>query len=296
MILMPEDTAFAAKLDLALRSLSIGRGRLAAEIGVDKSVVSRWLSGAARPSAYNLERISRLIGGQCPGFSMLDWDHEPDAFGRRLGIGAAAAPLAPDDRTCHPGALPFGSLELAALETKRRASAYTGRWKVTRLSSSGEMIAFSEHLLIRPDGAGLTIEHRFATHMLKGWLLISEGTLYAFVSDSADGSFAYYCLNGVVGPKAHRLDGIHTSVGGHRATTPFAQIIVLERVGDLEGAEADDAWADEGTANWGAVNIGDLDSSIVAAIGRDFGASAAREGGEAVLRVPLERSLASGGY
>jgi hypothetical protein len=35
---------FGAKLDLVMKLANLGRGRLAASVGVDKSVVSRWLN------------------------------------------------------------------------------------------------------------------------------------------------------------------------------------------------------------------------------------------------------------
>lgn len=295
------ETNFAARLDLALKALSIGRGRLAADIGVDKSMVSRWLSGGARPSAHNVERLTRLIAGHCPGFSLLDWESDIDGFNRRLGLAAGAdsgpvvmPPLS--GRKCHPGVLPFGSLDAAALETARRAPAYVGRWHVTRLSGSGEMKAYREYAMIRPDGNGLRFEHYFNNHWLMGWLIVSEGTLYSFVSDSGDGSYAYYCLHGVVGPRAQRLDGVATSVGGHRATTPFSQVVVLERVGDLDGDAADDAWGAEGMANWGEIALDSLTPELRTAIAPDFGPAVVTNGGEAVLRVPMERSLTSGGY
>mgnify|MGYP000007444798 CR=1 FL=1 len=36
------------------------RGRLAADLGVDKSVVGRWATGAVRPSDHNLSRLTAL--------------------------------------------------------------------------------------------------------------------------------------------------------------------------------------------------------------------------------------------
>lgn len=304
---------FADRLNLALKALSIGRGRLAADIGVDKSMISRWLGGTARPSAHNIERLTRLIAGHAPGFSLLDWEGDLASFSRRLGVAGPDADAAPPPpplspplsplaspaagtRLCHPGNLPFGSLDAAAAETQRRAAAYAGRWRITRLRSSGILQPVVEYALIRPDGDGLMLEVLFETHRLRGWLLVSNGTLYSFVSDSGDDSFAYYCLNGVVGPRANVIDGIHCSVGGHRTTTPFAQAIVMERIGDLEGEAADAAWADAAMARWSEVPADSLVPEVFAAITRDFGRTPAAAGGEAILRVPIERSLASGGY
>lgn len=74
------ESSFAERLDLVLKALSIGRGRLAAEVGVDKSLVTRWLNATHLPSPYNLERITRTIIVHCPGFTMLDWEADLGAL------------------------------------------------------------------------------------------------------------------------------------------------------------------------------------------------------------------------
>ena len=45
---------FARKLGLVLEALNLSRGRLAQTVGVDKSAVSRWVSGVQAPSDHNL--------------------------------------------------------------------------------------------------------------------------------------------------------------------------------------------------------------------------------------------------
>lgn len=69
---MPVTTPFSRKLDLVLKALSLSRGRLAAQLGVDKSLAGRWASGAVTPSAHNLENLTRLVASHRPGFSLLD--------------------------------------------------------------------------------------------------------------------------------------------------------------------------------------------------------------------------------
>ena len=63
---------FTARLELILKALSLTRGRLAAELGVDKSLVGRWVSGAVKPSALNLERLTAFVARRQPGFTLLD--------------------------------------------------------------------------------------------------------------------------------------------------------------------------------------------------------------------------------
>lgn len=59
-------SAFSDKFTLALKALSLSRGRLAADLGVDKSVVGRWATGVMTPSAHNMSRLTALIAGQVP--------------------------------------------------------------------------------------------------------------------------------------------------------------------------------------------------------------------------------------
>src|SRR5437879_9004145 len=77
--------SFARKLELVLKVLSMSRARLAADLGVDKSVVGRWVSGAVRPSAHNLSRLSGLIAERIAGFTALDWDRSLPAFAEFVG-------------------------------------------------------------------------------------------------------------------------------------------------------------------------------------------------------------------
>ena len=67
---------FAPKLNFVLKALSMSRARLASELGVDKSAVGRWASGAATPSAHNLAQLTGLVSGKVKGFTSLDWDRD----------------------------------------------------------------------------------------------------------------------------------------------------------------------------------------------------------------------------
>src|SRR3954468_22049479 len=49
---------FPARLSLALQALNFSRAQLSAAVGVDKSLVSRGLSGQMAPTSHNLARIS----------------------------------------------------------------------------------------------------------------------------------------------------------------------------------------------------------------------------------------------
>jgi TolB-like protein len=83
--------AFCERLILAMKALNFSRAQLAASVGVDKSLVSRWLSGRVRPSSHNLARISNELSRLKPGFNMTVWDRPREDFESFFGLAAAHA-------------------------------------------------------------------------------------------------------------------------------------------------------------------------------------------------------------
>src|SRR5277367_3444217 len=83
--------AFHQKLALVLKALSISRGALAAELGIDKSVVGRWVAGRVQPSSHNLARLSAYIASRVEGFTTLDWDRPINGLAPMLGASAEVA-------------------------------------------------------------------------------------------------------------------------------------------------------------------------------------------------------------
>jgi transcriptional regulator with XRE-family HTH domain len=82
---MASTTPFSVNLRLVLKLLSMSAAKLAFELAVDKSVVSRWLNGSVQPSAHNLSRLSALVAGRLAGFRELDWDRAPDSLAEMFG-------------------------------------------------------------------------------------------------------------------------------------------------------------------------------------------------------------------
>lgn len=75
---------FAVKFALVLKRLNLSRARLAQTICVDKSVVSRWGSGAQLPSDHNLSLLTEAVAHQRPGFMRRDWDLDPAALATKF--------------------------------------------------------------------------------------------------------------------------------------------------------------------------------------------------------------------
>src|SRR5687768_7112169 len=65
---------FSAKLSFVLKAFSMSRGRLAADMGIDKSVVGRWVTGAVVPTEHNLMLLTAQFAQRAPKFTSLSWD------------------------------------------------------------------------------------------------------------------------------------------------------------------------------------------------------------------------------
>jgi adenylate cyclase len=82
---------FARKFRLALEALNWSRTRCARELGVDKSVISRWASGVARPTEHNLTRLTAIIQRTRPRFQPSAWRLDPTPFAALLKAEVAPA-------------------------------------------------------------------------------------------------------------------------------------------------------------------------------------------------------------
>jgi TolB-like protein len=101
---------FAQKLGVVLKAINLSRGRLAQTVGVDKSVVSRWASGAQAPSDHNMSLLTEAVARHRPGFERRDWDLDAEGFANRfdaLDVGASSLGL-PDKPSI--AVLPFQNM------------------------------------------------------------------------------------------------------------------------------------------------------------------------------------------
>lgn len=289
-------TAFAHKLDLALKSLSLSRGRLAAALGVNKSVVSRWGSGAASPSALNLENLTRFIAARRPGFTLLDWDQELPAFAQLFGVALALAPAAAQNAGVLDAVF-APVLDSARQTSPQRTAPYEGFWRSTQPAPGRPPRFISLYGLIRRRGDNGLMEFRggCAGLLCEGWLLPTEGKLFALVLDGWGHTPLMMVLNTVSLPRATRLDGLCLTTLMDSNRTPIATPIVFERLGDLAGdTAADDRTFDELKTREPFTDPEDLSPEVRAHLIRDIGPSAAAAGGEMLLMSTLSKSLAAG--
>jgi hypothetical protein len=244
---MTAPDAFPAKLDLVLKALSMSRGRLAAELGVDKSLVGRWASGTVHPSAHSLENLTRLVSSKRAGFNMLDWDRDLPAVAKVFGLEPAAPAAEPKANGVSPHGLMLPGLDIARMVTQRRAATYEGFWRSTRPSIAMPGQLFHDYGMIRRDAEGFLHFVMGGSGLLfDGWMLPIEGQLFSILFDTVGQTPVFLIFNGVALHKATQLDGLILAAALNSARTPSAYPVVMERLDDLSGdCEADDAHMQE---------------------------------------------------
>lgn len=276
---------FAAKLDLVLKALSMSRGRLAADLGVDKSLVGRWASGAVSPSEHSLSLLTKLIASKTAGFTMLDWDRDLEALATVFGVEyrAPAEPAAPPPSP--PAGLPLPFLAQARETTARRGGAYEGFWRSTRPSVLMPNHFFHDCGMFRREADGLlNVRMGGSGLMFEGWLLPAEGQLFGMIFDTVGQTPIFLTLNGTPLPKAASLDGLVMAASLNTARTPAAYPIIFERLDDLSGDRAaDDARCQALIGQDNRAAEASVPIEVQRHLLRDIGPLAAQRGGDLML-------------
>ncbi|MDP3801312.1 hypothetical protein [Brevundimonas sp.] len=281
--------AFSDKLTFVLKALSTSRGRFASELGVSKSLVGRWCSGSVHPSSYNMERITRLIAARCEGFTLVDWEREPEQLAAMFGVDPSA--FAPKGDQQLFGISP-NILAAARAATASRSVSYEGFWRVTRPAVVAPGRFCNDHGMFRPGPSGL-LEFELGNPDLRftGWALPIEGQLFVIATDTIGGLPSFLIFNGVPMPKTKLMDGIIlTALNALRK--PAAYPILLQRIGDLSGnPEADDAHMAELMKIPQFIEDGAVPDPVREHLLRDIGPKAVADGGELLLTASMTPSL-----
>ena len=285
---------FAKKLELALKVLSMSRDRLAADLGVDKSVVGRWVTGAVQPAAHNLSLLSAKIAEHVAGFTTLDWDRSLEAFAELLGADldmlsgkkGAAAPLG----------LPLPLLDRFVAASLLRGPAYEGFYRSTRpyVLAPGHFV--HDHCMLRLEANGL-LSTRIGTAgtLVEGWVLLQGNQMFTIAVDVTSGAILFGLFNGVATAKAEVVDGLALTPALDAGRTPTAHPIMFERIGDLSGdREADEAHFAELAKRNPVAPEGSIPDDLRQHLAGDFGPKAAAAGGDWLLQAPLSRTRARG--
>lgn len=296
---------FSAKLDLVLKALTMSRGRLAAELGVDKSLVGRWVSGAINPSAHNLTNLTTLIAGRKPGFNLHHWEVDTAGLATLFGVdlevlrGTAAAPAqAPTPTpTTSTTVLPLEMVATARHEIERRGHSYEGFWRTTRPSSIEPGRFVREHVLIQQIDGLLHVRWATSAYEWSGWALLLHNQLYVMIGDIKDHSLVFLLLEGVNTQHAVELDGLMMGAAADRAKTPTAGRVLFERTGVVCGdAEANARAFEAGLQTPFVFEAAEIAEDVRAQLVRDFGPAAFADGGQLLLQVPFMLNRSRGAF
>lgn len=276
---------FARKFSLTLKALSVSRVRMAADLGVDKSLVGRWATGSVHPSDHNLSRITQHIAARIPGFTMLDWNRDVSEFARLFGVEDEPERGIADIASMDSLPFPPAFLAQCRAETARRGKAYEGFWKTTRPSILMTNTTFHDYGMIRIAANGL-LEVKMGGSGLRfdGWMLPAEGNVFVILYDATGFTPLFLVFRGVTLPKAIVLDGLLMLAALDAARTPAAIPLLLERIDDLSGdVAADDAVCAELIARDHMAADGEADEETLQHLFRDLGPEAAKKGGSMFL-------------
>ncbi|GGD78328.1 hypothetical protein GCM10010990_30220 [Croceicoccus mobilis] len=237
---MQKVSGLPSKLDMLLKASSLSRVALAHKVGVDKSLVGRWVKGSIHPGEHNLSRLTAVFQDHFAHLTLADWYLEEAEMAERLGISRRSLDKSPNE-VCADS--PFARIaEASGPELALRAECYEGFWRTARPSVLMPDQVFHDYGLFRRredgmmevimEGAGLRFE---------GWLFPMSGNLYVFLFDPVGRTPLIVLMKGVSLPRAISMDGLLllSALDGNR--TPAALPIVVERLGDLSGdRQADD--------------------------------------------------------
>lgn len=290
----PAPEAFSQKLDFVLKALSMSRVQLAAEMGVDKSVAGRWVTGSAQPSSHNLSRLTAVVASRADGFNLLDWARDLEAIAELLGVNAptpgGSRPASAD------AALPAAILDQIHATSVLRAEAYEGIFRSTRpyVMSPGQFL--HDHGLIRRDPTGLLrLTMRTADTVVDGWMLPLQNQLFCIAADVTSGALVFGIFNGVATARADVLDGLSLGSALDAGRTPTATAMIFERVADLtDDLEADDVRFRQLSSGSPLAPEGSISEAIRLHLTRDIGPAQLALGGDLLLRMPVSRSIARG--
>ena len=285
---------FGAKLALVLKALSMSRGRLAAELKVDKSVVGRWVAGTILPSGHNLAALTSFIATKRSGFTMLDWDRELPRFTESLGIDPATVrwdqPRADGtDLISFPPAL----IETARHETQRRGKSYEGFYEATFPSTTKPGCLLTEMAMIQRRSGLLHMRMGSAGNENSGWLFLIANQLYGVLGGAPDDSLIFLLLNGLPIKQVDAMDGLFMYNSGDVSLAPMASPIYLEYLDGLsEDEAANEARFSAHKAKARFLEPSELSRELTGHLTPDVGPAATAAGlGDLLLRLPPARSL-----
>jgi len=299
-----EIAEFSTKLGLVAKRLNWSGTKLAQEVGVDKSIAARWLNDRSRPTANNLMQLTLAVGRAVSGFTNADWDLPLGEFGKRLGLDSAALARSAGARD----RLTLGGLKFPPVADW--GTPYLGLWAgfYQSVTNGGRPLLCACRFAI--DDLGFRFSFNQGDFAGEGLAIASRSHVQCLI-DVAPlfDRLALFIFNGVRAPRAFAIDGIVSVMAGDSTGTPTASPICIFRIDHDVALEVADIAALSGAiqqVNRRARDEHDSSGDPLAVMSEFVPVhvlhrlmpqvgSARRDGAiDHVLRIPVERSVASG--
>lgn len=211
---------FAAKLGLVCKRLNWSRAKLAQQIGMDKSLVGRWLVGTSRPTGNSLMLLNDALAKALPDFTAATWDLGRASLAARFGIASPVPSTTEAATAASPTMPPMTPVTmadtLAGLRSFSRfaddidylAPIYAGFYRVWFASFSNDGSILGRRGRIWREGNGLRVEAGGGTVIYAGGCIVAGKRLYMILESPAFPGPVMITLGGSYGAHPQRLAGL----------------------------------------------------------------------------------------
>lgn len=213
--------------------LNLSRVELAHRIGVDKSVVRRWVLGQTQPSDLNISMLTSMAAERIDGFTRDCWHEPPGVLPSRLEApvanGHALDPL--EAVFPHFGAKAHGGLQ-SGLDR------YSGVWAMLCVVSApdGGHALFASGAMITDRNEQLWLHSSDGSAGMRtgdGPIFVSEDKLWMLLDEwSGRNDLCAILLNGSASQQAVIMDGLYM-VRSFMSGSPVAGRIRMFRLADI---------------------------------------------------------------
>jgi hypothetical protein len=232
---------FPENLAWVMTRLNLSRVELAHRIGVDKSVVRRWVLGQTQPSDLNLSMLTSMAAERIEGFTRDCWHEAPGALPSRLDLPAANGNVPDPLETVFPH---FGAKAHSSLQSG--LDRYAGIWAMLCVVAApdGGHALFASGGMITSKGSQLWLRSSDGGAGMRtgdGPIFVSEDKVWMLLDEwSGRKDLCAILLNGSAAQQAVIMDGLYL-VRSFISGSPVAGRIRFFRLADVpeDPAEAD---------------------------------------------------------
>lgn len=212
---------FAARLRQVMADINVSRVMLSRELGVDKSVIGRWLGGINQPTGHNLTKLTDIVRRYRPDITLAFWERP------------APLPCANHAELQLPVADGLSITGLRAERQPRIDANYLGLWGGFYQSTQNRGSVVMSVMHIDDSDSGLRCVFTEGKVSAAGAAVAIGPRLHVILEiEPLHDRLCLFVFNGVLTPDAIGMDGTYMISAGDTSTCATASPIVLFRIGD----------------------------------------------------------------